>query len=107
MSDAVTQPEQSGAPAPAAGDELLIPKHRFDEKNEELRRLREEIAMKDQLYTRALAQNQPREQQGPDITPEEAGLDPATLAAVVKVADRIADKKIAKERAVFESQIGY
>ena len=89
----------SGGTAPAAGaDELSIPKHRFDEVNNELKRAREEMAMKDRLYMderqRALAQ-QARPQQ-PEITPEETGLDPAVHQAVGKMATKIAERMIAE-----------
>lgn len=109
MSDADTPPEQSGAPAPAAGAELSIPKYRLDEVSNELRRVREELAMKDRLYLeerqRALQQQQ-TQNRAPELTPEETGLDPQTHQAVSKMVSVLADRKIAQERALFEQQIG-
>lgn len=107
MSDAVTQPAPSGSQAPAARDELLIPKHRYDEIAAELRRAREEIGMKDQLYMQERQQQLARSQpQQPEITPEETGLDPQLHSAVVKAAKRIAEVTIAKERQVVEGYVG-
>lgn len=65
--------------------------------------------MKDRLYLedRQRMQTQAQQpQQQPDLTPEDTGLDPQTHKAVMLVADRIATRKIAGERAVFEQQIG-
>lgn len=99
---------QPGAPAPAAGEELSIPKHRFDEVNNEVRRLREDIANERRLYSeerqRMLAAT--RQPPAAEITPEETGLDPQVHQAVVKVAEKIAGKRIAEMQAVHDQQIG-
>lgn len=105
----MAEPNQSttGTPASAAGDELTIPKHRFDEVNNELRRVREEGSIKDRLYLeerqRAMqAQRQPVA----DITAEETGLEPQVHQAVMKVANKVAERIVAERSAVYEQQIG-
>lgn len=101
-------PGQPGSAPTAGAEELSIPKHRFDEVNNELRRLREEVGMKDRLYMedRQRAAQQQRPQQ-PESTPEESGLDPAVHNAVLKMATKIADSRIAREREQFSQQIGF
>lgn len=108
MTEPAENPTTEGTPAPAAG-ELMIPKYRLDEAAAEIRRLRESEQLKDRLYAedrqRMSAQAQP--QALPDLTPEETGLDPQLHQAVVKTAKVIADRVIAKERAMFNQQLGY
>lgn len=107
MTPADMDPANAGqAPGTAPGEELTIPKHRFDEVSAELRRLREENAMKDRLFMQQQEQVNARlRAPEPEVNPEEYGdlQDPRNLA---KMARAIAAKEIDKQRAVFEQQIG-
>ncbi len=94
------------APDSASGAELSIPKHRFDEVAGEVRRLREELTIKDQLYNQRLAALQPRQQE-PELTPEQTGLDPSVHQAVVKIAESLAEKRGKADREQFQQQIGF
>lgn len=110
MNPAETQPGNTGqATDPAPGAEPLIPKHRLDEVAAELRRVREEMAMKDNLYLqdrqRTIQAAQPRQTEA-ELTPEDTGLDPQTHQAVVKTARVLAGRMIQQERVNFEQQIG-
>lgn len=104
-----TPGQAPGATPPAGGAELSIPKHRFDEVANELKRLRDEVSQKDQLYSqerqRYLAALQPQSQE-PELTPEDTGLDPTMHKAVLKAAERIASKVVAKERQMVEGYVG-
>lgn len=96
-----------GTPASAAGDELSIPKHRFDEVNNRLRQLEDDQRIKDRLYLEReqqwrTAQRQPTA----DITPEESGLDPQVHQAAVKIAAKIAERIVEEKTQVFQQQIG-
>lgn len=108
MTTADTAPEQSGASGTAPGAELSIPKYRLDEVSAELKRAREELVIKDRLITETQQRMlQPQQTRGSDIpSAEESGLDANTYQAIVKLAERIADRKLAPEKAVFEQQIG-
>lgn len=104
--------EIAGQPAasPSAGEQdLQIPKHRFDEVMAELRRTREELTVKDQLYTserqRALAKDQ--QPQGPKIaSAEDLGLDPATYKAVAQLSQQIAGAMVAQKETQMNAQFG-
>ncbi len=101
--------DSSTTPAPAAGDELSIPKHRFDQVNDEVRRLREEISMKDRLYMddrQQFVRAQQPQQTEAEITPEETGLDPQTHTAVLKAAKAIAGRMIQGYSQQVGQQIG-
>lgn len=100
-------PEQSGASGTAPGDTLQIPKYRLDEVSNELRRVREELAIKDRLILETqtrMAQPQAREPELP--TAEELGLDQQTYKAISKIAERIVATRVAPEKAMLEQQIG-
>lgn len=100
-------PEQSGASGAAPGETLQIPKYRLDEVSNELRRVREELAIKDRLILEQqtrMTQPQPR---GPELpTAEELGLDPQTYKAISKIAEKIVETRVAPEKAMLEQQIG-
>lgn len=105
----MTQADNPTASAPAAGEELQIPKHRLDEAMARVRRLEEEGQIKDQLYMedrrRFQAQSQPQNQHA-DPTAEEIGLDPETHQKMLKVAKAVAKNMLAQESAVVGQQIG-
>jgi hypothetical protein len=103
MSEAETQSGQSGG-APAAGaQELSIPKHRFDEVLAQVRALKEEVALKDQVLARVTA---PQQTQAPGLTPEESGFDQTTFNAIKKLAEQVAEQKFAPEAQKFRHQLG-
>lgn len=112
MNSAENTAPSSGAEGlpPAGGQELSIPKHRFDEVNNELKRFREEQTIKDQLYLqerqRLMQSLQPQPAQAPEITAEETGLDPQLHAAVLKAARAISGREIAQAKSQIAQQFG-
>ena len=106
MVDTQAASAADGGSAPAST--LSIPKERFDEVNSEVKRLREELGIKDRLITESQARMlQPQRPAEPaELTPEETGLDPTTHAAVMKVSKVVASRIIAAKEAQFGQQIG-
>lgn len=86
----------NGQPS-AGGQELHIPKHRFDEVSARLRQAEEALQMKDRLYTetiQSLRQQQAPIQMEEEMSPEESGLDPSTHQAALKIAKKIAKREV-------------
>lgn len=106
MTEADTMSPPGESPAPAAGAELTIPKHRFDELNERLRRAEESARIKDDLYMQERQrQMAPAPQEEEDT--EDYGLDPQTHKALAKMASKIAQKEVKKLSQAVSQQIGY
>lgn len=101
-------PEQSGTPGSAPGEQLHIPKHRFDEVSNEVKRLREEMQIKDRLLLETQSRmNPPAQPRGPSLpSAEDLGLDPQTYKAVSILAEKMVESKVAPEKAMLEQQIG-
>lgn len=103
MADAENDP---GTP-PAGGAELTIPKHRLDEALAEVRRAREELAIKDQLLMQTVnARNQPQAPVEQEERAEDYGLDQQTFQNIQKLIDVKTRKAVAKKEAEFSQQIG-
>jgi hypothetical protein len=96
---------QAAPSASAAGDDLQIPKHRLDEALSDVRRLREEMAIKDQLYLTERQRSQQSQPQRPQLSsPEDLGLDPTTYKAVAALSQQIAGQMVAQEKATLNAQ---
>lgn len=106
---AETTAAQADAPGTAPGAELTIPKYRLDEVSAELKRVREELQLKDRLYLedrqRAAAERQIPPQRKIKSA-EELGIDPQTYKAIQEMASEIADLRVADKEAMFGQQIG-
>lgn len=101
-------PGQPGASPAAGGEELTIPKHRFDEVNNRLRQVEQDREIERRLYNED-RQRQLQSQRAPvdaDITAEESGLDPQVHQAVMKMANRVAERIVTSKTQVYEQQIG-
>lgn len=81
----------------AAGGELQIPKHRLDEALEQVRRLREQSEIQQNLLNQvAQARQQVVQPEDRDPTSEELGIDPSILDAVTKIQNRREKKLVAQ-----------
>lgn len=106
---AETTPTQVDDAGTAPGSELTIPKYRLDEVSAKLKRLEEEVALKDRLYLedRQRANAERQAPQRPALpTAEELGLDPGVYKAIHTLADKIADQRVSEKEALFGQQIG-
>jgi len=83
-----TETDQAGDPAAGTQEpQLSIPKWRFDEVSSKLRAKEEELQAKNQLLEQVSAQRQ-QQAPGSEQELEDLGLEPATLQAVMKAAQR-------------------
>lgn len=99
----------TGQPS-AGGQELQIPKHRFDEVAARLRQAEEALQMKDRLYTetiQSLRQQQAPMQVEEEMTSEESGLDPSTHQAALKIAKKIAKREVESVAQQVRGYIGH
>lgn len=92
----------------APGQEHFIPKHRFDELQARLREAQEREALKDRMYMEReqamRSQRQPEPE--PELSAEELGVDPQTAKAIMKVADRVAERKVKQRDAQYNQILG-
>lgn len=97
---------QQGGGAPTAGaQEHLVPKHRFDEVNQRLQSIQQELAMKDQLLTQLGQQRQPVQQ--PTINYEELGLDPQLGRALEKIVQHHTGQAIGQAQRQVAQQLAH
>jgi hypothetical protein len=95
MQEADTQVEETedSSPAEEQEQELTIPKHRFDGVIEKVKRLTEELALKDRALSEVLQARQPQGQ--PAAEDEEAELESLGLSKeITKKLDKLFTKKL-------------
>lgn len=111
MSDENEPTNQEGNtpdPSPSAGGEPQVPKHRFDEINSKVRALQEELRIKNELLNQSQQNRIPQVQAGDEglgITAEELGMDETAFKAFTRLAEKVADKKVAREAGQYKRHL--
>ena len=102
-----TNQDQNPEPSPSAGGEPQVPKHRFDEINSKVRALQEELRIKNELINQSQQNRMPAqaEAEGLGITADELGMDEHSFKAFTRLAEKVADKKVARESGQYKRHL--